>query len=268
MNSLSIDFGNKIYSFDNYHVYTITDIYKFLKSVKIWKGLRTKNGIYSIDNREVNEAKVDEIFESMMNLTLVPSVFHISEVNNNNIINLRCWEGQHRWYALKKYYNLKKTNDITHLFLCYIYIHKDNMDVDEDIRNKFRNLNKMTPVPIDYDDDSETKLKRIELVKNSVKYIKTTYPDLQSTSSNPHKPNYNVDKLFNQLNDYIKENKLENISYEYFIMKINEHNDNLKNHYDNIYKNKIKPNYIIKAYSNNCFLFIERDFTMSMEMSD
>ena len=229
--------------------------------------MRTKNGKYSVDNREVNEAKVDEIYESIINNTLVPSIFHISEINDNGI-NLRCWEGQHRWYALKKYYNLKKTNDIPHLFLCYIYIYKPGINADEDIRNKFRNLNKMTPVPIDYDEDSDNKLKRIELVKNVVNHIKKTYPSLLSTASNPQRPNYNVDKLYNQLNDYIKENNLENVSYDYFVMKIDEHNDNLKNHYENIYKNKIKPNYVSKAFSNNCLLFIEKDFTMSLEMSD
>jgi hypothetical protein len=264
--TVGIDFGQKIYSFDKYDIYCITNVYKFLKDVKIWKGLRTKNGVYSTMNREVNELKVDEIFESIMNDTLAPSVIHISEIYDTNEKKtiLRCWEGQHRWHALKKFYRMKHNKNINHLFTCNIY----KNDTDDNIKIKFKNFNKLTPVPVDDDDDTEIKLKRIELVKYIIDYIKKTWSELQSTSNNPHKPNYNIDNLYNQLNDYIKDYKLENICYQYFENKINEHNEKLKNHYDNKYKNKVPPNYIIKAIQSNCFLFIEKDFTISMEMSD
>ena len=266
METHNINFGQKIYSFDNYDIYTITNIYNFLKSVKIWKGLRTKNGIYSIMNREVNELKVDEIYESILNDNLAPSVLHISEIydNKENKISLKCWEGQHRWYALKRFCQMKYKKDISHLFLCYIYKNDNN----DNIKIKFKNFNKLTPVPIDDDEEGEIKIKRVELVKYIIDYIKNKWDNLQSTSLNPHKPNYNIDKLYNQLNDYIKENKLENVCHQYFEEKLNEHNEALKKHYENFYKDKIKPNYITKAFMHNCFLFVEKDFTMSMEMSD
>ena len=44
-----IDFGKLIHEFNEYSIYILNDIHKFLKSVKIWKGLRTKNGKYSVE---------------------------------------------------------------------------------------------------------------------------------------------------------------------------------------------------------------------------
>jgi hypothetical protein len=64
----TIDFGTCVHTFNDYSIYVLNDIYKFLKNVKIWKGLRTKNGKYSVDNREVDDTKVNEIYECILNL--------------------------------------------------------------------------------------------------------------------------------------------------------------------------------------------------------
>jgi hypothetical protein len=262
----NITFGKKIHSFTSgliYDIYTIDDIKDFLKTVKIWKGLRTKDGKFSIDNREVDEIKVNEIFESIMNDTLTPSIFEISECYDpkDKKISYKCWEGQHRWYALKKFYLEKHTKNISHLFTCHIY----KNDNDDNIKVKFTNRNKFTPVPIDSSfEPSIIKMKRIELVKNLVDYLKNTYSELRSTSNNPRKPNFNVDKLFSNLNEFIKENKLENVSFEYFQKKINNHNDQLKIFYEDKYKTEIRPINVEKTFKNNAFLFLLDDFTTSL----
>ncbi len=262
----NINFGKKLHSFYHglrYDIYTIDNIKDFLETVKIWKGLRTKDGKFSIDNREVDYVKVDEIFESIMDDTLTPSIFEISECYDpkNKKISYRCWEGQHRWYALRKFYTEKHKKDISHLFTCHIY----RNDNDENIKIKFTNRNKFTPVPIDSSfEPIVIKMKRVELVKNLVDYLKTEYEELRSTSNNPRKPNFNIDKLFTNLNDFIKENKLENVSFEYFQKKIINHNDQLKVFYEDKYKTEVRPLSVKKAFENNAFLFLLDDFTTSL----
>ncbi len=268
----SIDFGTCVHAFNNYSIYLLDDIHKFLKSVKIWKGLRTKNGKYSVDNREVDDNKVNEIYECILNNTLSPSIFQISEIydTKERQFTLRCWEGQHRWYALKKYLRDGHTNrryNITHLFVCFVY----KNETDETVRTKFRNYNKITPVPIDYDDNLELKIRRIELTKYLVDYIKSMYPALQSTSDRPRKPNYNIDNLTFTLNNFIKDNELEYKTFAYMKDLISNTNLKLKDFYQNEYNTeggKSKPVSVKKAFDYNCFLFLLDDFTNQITISD
>ncbi len=262
----SINFGKCIHTFNEYSIYLLDDIHKFLKSVKIWKGLRTKNGKYSVDNREVDDNKVNEIYDCILNNTLSPSIMQISEVYDikERQFILRCWEGQHRWYALKKYLrdgHTHKRYNINHLFVCFIY----KNETDESVRIKFRNYNKITPVPIDYDDnltvDLELKIKRIELTKYLVDYIKGMYPSLQSTSDRPRKPNYNIDNLTFILNNFIKDNEFEYKTFAFMKDLISNTNLKLKDFYEKEYENRTIPTSIKKAFDYNCFLFLLDDFT-------
>jgi hypothetical protein len=255
-----------VYSCTDYEISKITDIKEFLKTVKIWKGLRTRDGKYSVDNREVDENKVNEIYKCILNNTLTPSSLYISEVydNKDKDFVLRCWEGQHRWYALKKYYLERHNRNINNLFFCIVY----RNDTDDNIRIKFRNFNKITPVPIDESEDIGAKINRIELTKGLVDYIKDLYPNLQSTSINPRRPNYNIDNLNRILNDFIKDNNLENMNLKFFQSKIVTHNLKLKEFYTKEYETKIKPTYIKKAFEHNCFLFLLDDFTTSMDVNE
>ncbi len=262
----TIDFGKCIHTFNDYSIYLLDDIHKFLKSVKIWKGLRTKNGKYSVDNREVDDKKVNEIYQCILNNTLSPSIMQISEVYDvkERQFFLRCWEGQHRWYALKKYLrdgHINNRYNINHLFVCFVY----RNETDESVRIKFRNYNKITPVPIDYDDNLtvnlELKVRRIELTKYLVDYIKGLYPSLQSTSDRPRKPNYNIDNLTFLLNNYIKDNELENKTFSYMKDLISNTNLKLKDFYEEEYKDKPLPASVKKAFDYNCYLFLLDDFT-------
>jgi hypothetical protein len=265
-----IDFGKLIHEFNEYSIYILNDIHKFLKSVKIWKGLRTKNGKYSVDNREVDEKKVNEIYDCIINNTLSPSIIQISEIYDikERKFILRCWEGQHRWYALKKYLRDGHIKDINHLFVCFVY----KNDTDDNVRIKFRNYNKITPVPIDYDDNLtvnlELKIRRIELTKYLVDYIKGLYPSLQSTSDRPRKPNYNIDNLTFTLNNFIKDYELEYKSFNYMKDLISTTNLTLKDFYENEYTKKTKPLCIKKAFEYNCFLFLLDDFTTQIIIND
>jgi hypothetical protein len=267
----NIDFGTCVHTFNDYSIYLLNDIYKFLKNVKIWKGLRTKNGKYSVDNREVDDNKVNEIYECILNNTLSPSIFQISEIydSKERKFILRCWEGQHRWYALKKYLRDGHANrryDINHLFVCFVY----KNETDDSVRIKFRNYNKITPVPIDYDDNLELKIRRIELTKYLVDYIKGMYPTLQSTSDRPRKPNYNIDNLTFTLNNFIKDNELEYKTFSYMKDLISNTNLKLKEFYEDEYEKTKgnKPASVKKAFDYNCFLFLLDDFTSQLIITD
>ena len=264
----TIDFGTCVHEFNEYSIYLLNDIHKFLKSVKIWKGLRTKNGKYSVDNREVDDTKVNEIYECILNNTLSPSIIQISEIydTKERQFILRCWEGQHRWYALKKYLREGHANRryINHLFVCFVY----KNETDESVRIKFRNYNKITPVPIDYDDNLELKIRRIELTKYLVDYIKGMYPALQSTSDRPRKPNYNIDNLTFTLNNYIKDNELEYKTFAFMKNLISNTNLKLKEFYEEEYKNKSIHVSVKKAFDYNCFLFLLDDFTTQIIIPD
>ena len=133
---------------------------------------------------------------------------------------------------------------------------------------KKMNFNKITPVPIDESEDIGAKINRIELTKGLVDYIKDLYPNLQSTSINPRRPNYNIDNLNRILNDFIKDNNLENMNFSFLQSKIVTHNLKLKEFYSKEYTNKIKPIYIKKAFEHNCFLFLLDDFTTSIDLTE
>jgi hypothetical protein len=258
-----ITFGQKIYSTPYYELYTIDNIKQFIHNVKIWKG-NEKDG-YSLVNREKDEKKVDEIYKSILDDTLTPSSIYISEIydESKKKYTLRCWDGQHRWNAIKKYYIDKHIKNISHLFVCYVY----RNDTNEQIYKKFRNINKFTPVSVP-ESFEPIDAKRIILCKKLVDFIKNDFPHNQSTSINCKKPNYNVDTLYTQLCDYIEEHNYENISFEYFKQRILQYNNILEKFYIKKYENINQPLVFKKALKYKCFLFLLDDFTTSLEMND
>jgi hypothetical protein len=262
---MEISFGNKITENkqNNYIIYNITNIFNFLHNVKIWKGPSTLNGKFSIYNREKNEAKVNEILKSILENKLAINFIHISEIYDANEKKyiLRCWDGQHRWHAIRKYYKEGHPIDISHMFYCIIY----KNDTDEGALDKFINHNMVSPSPLpDLTSYEPLKLKRIEIVKELIEFIINKFPRAQSLSNRPMKGYYNVNKLYYILYDFIEENNLENKSIKFIKMKIMEHNNKLKD----FYNNQPRSTNIIRAINNNCFLFLLEDFTTSMDIKE
>lgn len=268
MTYIMASFGQLICSFPTYDIYTITDIGEFLKTVKIWKGIYTKNGKYSVDNREIDDKRVDEIFDAILRNDLTPSTLYISKIydEKEKQYNLRCWDGQHRWHAMKRIYNEKHKIDISELFTCQVY----KKDDYEGIHKKFKNINIPTRDLSHIrpsSSESQSRHEKITVVtKELVDFIKKNFSNLQSTALNPRKPNFNCDKLHAMLYAYIDENKLETINEQFLIQKILAHNLKLKAVYDAKYVSKLRPASMIKAIEHNCYLFMLDDFTTSLEI--
>jgi hypothetical protein len=264
--STNIIFGTKLYSMNNIDIYTIENIKQFISTVKIWKGTTTSNNKFSLYNREMNIMKVNEIFDSILDNTLTPNIIQISEIydRNDKKQNLRCWDGQHRWHAIRRFYTEKHNKDISHMFICFIYRNDNNDGALE----KFINFNKMSPVPIpDINNvitDDYLKIKRIELVKELIDFIIETFPKMQSLANKPQRGNFNVNKLYHILYDYIEEYKLENKNILFLQQKIIDHNNKLKEYFTDKYKLIIKDCNIKKAFENNCYLFLLDDFTTGL----
>lgn len=272
MEETKITFGTRIYSTLIFDVYTIENIRNFIHTVKIWRGPSTSNGKFSLYNREKNEMKVNEIFESILDNTLTPNIIHISEIydRDDKQQQLRCWDGQHRWHAIRKFYIDKHNKDISNMFMCFIYKNDNNDGALE----KFINHNKLSPAPIPdinpHPEPASDVIKIIEMVKELIEFIISAFPKMQSISNKPKKGNYNVNKLYNILYNFIEEENIikKNISCEYIKQKIIEHNNKLKDFYTDKYKSIIKDANIKRAFENNCFLFLLDDFTTSLNLTE
>ncbi len=265
--ALDIRFGDEIKDTSDYAIYQLTNIKYLLHDVKIWKGY-TRNG-KSLYNREKNDTKVDEIYESLLDSSLVvPSFIYISDIydGDEKKNKLRCWDGQHRWNAIKKFYEENHTKDISHMFICIIY----KNDTDKKVFERFYNLNKMTPVNIPNTEysESETKAKRIVLSKEIVDMIKEKWPTLISTSQTPRKPNYNVEMITENIRQFIEDNECENMNSLFLMKRIEDVNIKMKKHYDDLFRIKPHTSHYIKARDMNAYIFLLNDFTEHIELDD
>ena len=269
----NVRFGNMLYETEDYMIYNVTNIKYLITDVKIWRGYEERG--VSLYNREKNDEKVKEIYESLLDGTIIyPSILYISEIydRGDRDFKLRCWDGQHRWSAIKKYYQEKHVKDITNVFICIIY----KNDTNKKVYQKFYNLNQFTPAnlftqPPTNDSDEEMPLKdakRIILTKELVAMIKNTWPTLISTANCPRKPHYNVDNLNDVIYEFIKENNCENMNYMFIMKRIEEANDRLKQFYTTLYITKRITNNYMKAKETNCYLFLTNDFIEHVNLDD
>lgn len=97
----------------------------------------------------------------------------------------------------------------------------------EIIKDKFVILNQANPVPELYIiDGDETRLDHIKTVVYDVTTsLVTKYPKHVSLSKSPRRPNFNRDKLIDQLSNYILENGLYDIDQQTLLSAILELNE-------------------------------------------
>jgi hypothetical protein len=165
---------------------------------KIW----AKNRM--VDMLRVNELK--EMYESD-NYKVVPGIIHTFEKDGKHII----YDGSHRYFAAKDFPGM-------HVIFTTLKNPTKEM-VDE----AFRLVNKSVPVPECYfmDDDEKKKL----CVK-VVEYVKTRWPDFCKASSRPVRPNFNQDKLTDEIFNGIRNNPYT--SYDKIIKLIEKLNKETK----------------------------------------
>lgn len=200
------------YENDKFIYCKINNIQQFIDNVASWK-----------ENRMIDKVRIPEIVESYLHDNIVESPIFISQLIINNVTKYRIWDGQHRYYAIKKILkNQYMSDDIkneifNNKIFCYIY---KNMTYDSTY-DLFVNINKSIPVTVFKKHNNNNVKKSIEYIVNK---FTTIYPSFQSKSYNPKKPNFNIDRIQQSLYSYITEYNLSNISkYKLWdeIMRVN-----------------------------------------------
>ena len=243
-NNTQCEFGDIIYSTDDFDIVKITNFRKFIKKVTSWEGNRL------VCNSRVY--KIKKSFHSNKNIHCLS----ISSIKKKNGKKYYLWDGQHRYEAIKLC--CQEYDDLSFLknFICYIY----KNDSDDDMKKRFINFNQAIPVPDFYisellGDKKEFNLKK--LTESMIKRLKQEFPSNISTSNSPLKPNYNPDNISNSMYNFLKDNNLENIDEEELwthIMCCNEH------YKETLYIKSEQTKARAKHY--NCYLFCSKNFFM------
>ena len=172
----------------SHYLVAIKNIDKLAEYVTIWKGtMQDENEDGIVCNRTKDYQKIDEIYDSIQNKTLAASIISASEFKSKDKLSskIRCWDGQHRFWALRKYYH-----EGNHNFNSIIYIIVYRNDRKNQMVKRFKNINKGTPAQTHYSSN---------ITKNVVDavsgYISKKYPNLNKPSGKPQRPNYNKNNL-------------------------------------------------------------------------
>ena len=154
-------------------------------------------------NRDYIEERVQNFYIKIINYNnkindgTIPylNIIHTALLNNK----LYICDGQHRYYAYKKFY------DETNINFKFSYMVKV-CNSKEELRNYFRDLNNVFILhEIILDDD------KIDLLERIKTYMKNKYPCHISQSANPRFPNINIDQLVNYLLNSFNTDNYKNI---------------------------------------------------------
>jgi hypothetical protein len=243
-------FNNIFYENDKFFICYIDNIYNFIDNVHTWKY-----------NRTIDMKRIPKIVNAYLQDNIPETPFFISEFKENDKSKYRIWDGQHRYYAIKKMIKdntakqINMINDIIkNKIICYVYKNQ----TEQSTFNLYYNLHLSVPVAMD------KKIPNIdiyEIIKNTCDYIISKliseFPEYQKPSKNPRKPNYNIDRVQEKLQSYLL-NKQNYLIPRYIlwenIYKLNNHLSLTK---DDKYEKYFKTN----KYNNKLYLFIIDDFT-------
>jgi hypothetical protein len=215
-------------------------------------------------NRPPCEKKVNEIKEELLlNPDYVLSELYIASVGGEWV----CYDGFHRMSALMC---IKSHPPPPHLKKILVHIRLNTND--DFIKKRFIQINKTTPVPELYTDfgfnhlttENET-LKLNQDIERIVDYMCKTYKPFVSNSINPQRPNFNKNKLTNDLYRYCKTNKFNAIDFEKFIDRLSEINIRNQNRVEQLQKymsetefKRMYPESVLKKSKKyNVWLFID-----------
>ena len=234
----------------SHYLIAIKNILALANNVTIWSGtMKEENGI--VGNRRKDEQKINEIYEAINNKTLAASIISTSEFKSRDGLSSKicCWDGQHRFWALRKYYH-----EGNHIFNSIIYMLVYRNDGKHKMIRRFKNINKGTSAQGQYSSN---------IVKNIIEaisgYIVKKYSKLNKPSEKPIRPNYNKNNLESDLTSMIDELDKKYINANLIpkcINYINIINTEFKEKYDNKYKHKTRAKWMLTVEIEDCYLFI------------
>ena len=194
--SLAIQTYLKSYRISDTNVYGIPmSVFKSL-DVKQWKF-----------NRPPDLSRLDEKRSWMAEFKRMDGLLNLAYISGEGLV---CFEGNHRRLALDG--------------LDIIVLVDILWDVsDEIVVHEFRRLNKSICVPNLYVSENHHAVR--ESVEKAVREFRKKYPSMESTSGRPQRPNFNRDKLTDEL---FRAHKELGISIEDLMLKLNSLNETLK----------------------------------------
>lgn len=246
--------GKIIEMSNNHYLISIERIDMLVKYIRVWNGvMKDKDGI--VCNRRRNKQKIDEIYNAIINKTLASSIISASEFISSDKLAKRylCWDGQHRLWALRKYYRENKSQFTGNM---YLMIYRN--DKRKHMVERFKNINMGTPAQAHY---SST------LVKNTVEAITgiilKKYPSLNKSSGSPQRPNYNINNVHMDLSTMLNNLDASYVTPDIInkcINFIDIINLEIKERYENRYAKKVKERWLVNAETADCYLFLDNDF--------
>ena len=249
------EIGKIIESSDKHYLISIKRIDMLVEHIHVWNGvMKDKDGI--VCNRRRNKQKIDEIYNAIKNKTLASSIISASEFISSDKMTRRylCWDGQHRLWALRKYYNRDSKVEFTGNIYLMIY----RNDKRKNMVERFKNINMGTPAQAHY---SST------LVKNTVEAITgiilKKYPSLNKSSGSPQRPNYNINNVHMDLSTMLNNLDVSYVTPDIInkcINFIDIINSEIKEKYENRYARRVKDRWLVNAEIADCYLFLDNDF--------
>ena len=164
-------------------------------------------------NRILNNDKIQCISDTIKDKLIIDTVLHFFYINDNGSERLICFDGNHRREALILLY---KKSGINIKVCCYVYKCKSD-NIDNEIIQKFKIINQMTPIPDIYLDilnnlDSDKFVYRKNIIESVFEIYKSKYKAFYSINSKCRRPNFN-DTIFKDFcNNMIFNNKKELIN--------------------------------------------------------
>ena len=235
--------------------------FRYIPGIKRWK-----------HNRPPDDLKVQEIISTMKNGTYVSTpLLGYFNIKDGKIKEVHIYDGSHRLEALKQVYNTGMLGNGSFVIQACIN------PTEEQIKMKFRLINKVTPVSEIYTDmnDPQEMLKYRKFIDEFGDQFTKTYQKNKSTAKNPHPPNYNPYHFKDEFSQLcIEYPKVKDYTTEYIMGVFNTINTLYKDAYTNITPTDKLRKYIDKAHKSGCFLFIDdktkwkNDFIRITQSSD
>lgn len=165
--------------------YRLQETYTYAIPSNIFETLDVKQWKY---NRPPDMSRVPEIHEWMKQFHRMDGMLNLAYVIGQGLV---CFEGNHRRLALKGLDNI--------LVFCHIL-----WDVtDEDVKHDFVRINKSVSVPDIYVVETDASL-RVE-IEDAISAFRKKYKQYETSSARPCRPNFNRDKLTDDITRIQKE---------------------------------------------------------------
>jgi len=184
---------------------------------ELFSNFLQKNPQIPLCNRDYIIERVNEFYEKIINYKMINNddetvpyfnILHIAMLKND----LYICDGQHRYYAYKKYFDTHKSD----FYISYVVKFCDNKDI---LKQYFRDLNNIFILH-----DILLKDDEIDILERIKTYMKNKYSKHISQSLVPRFPNVNID----QLTKYLI-NSYPNLDYQGLINKLEFINENIGN---------------------------------------